>query len=197
MKEDNLAAILLTFLFASSLSHAQDLTPTDCTTADTIQFANSMRVPQELNSKQVHDVVLVALGSADVEVSWARDTFDGQWFLEYQDDSVMFAGYSVRSHYLQVAIMFADDKITTIVCDSRNLNQSDRKIHRKVPGWKGTLDDNIRIAMGQAAEYYRQQPKSESDESLASRLDHLNALQRSGILTDEEYRDLKQRILDN
>ena len=82
------------------------------------------------------------------------------------------------------------------MCDSRNLKQRSRYIHRKVPGWKGTLDDNIRIALGQAAEYYRNHPTNEQEEEMEKQLENLDSLRRSGVLTDEEYREMRQRVID-
>jgi hypothetical protein len=196
MKKEFAVFMSLAFLFAMPLSYAQDLIPPSCTTTEKIHFARSARIPPELNSERVREAVLVALGYADVDVSWARDTFAGQWFFEFQDEFAIYAGYSVRSHYLQVAVLIEQDKVTSIVCDSRNLKQSAKSIHRKVPGWKGTLDDNIRIALGQAAEYYRRQPTNEKDEAMATQLENLNSLRRSGVLTNEEYENLRQRVID-
>ena len=146
---------------------------------------------------QVREAILVALGYADVDVSWARDTFKGQWHYEIEDEYALYAGYSIRTHYLQVAILIDEDKVTSIVCDSRNLKQKSRSIHRKVPVWKGTLDDNIRLALGQAAEYYRKHPANEQVDDMAEELEKLSSLRRSGILTDEEYRTLRQRVIDS
>lgn len=197
MKRTTLVAVLMATILVSSVGRTQSPFSDYCTTTEKIQFLKTHRIPSALGPEQVREAILVALGSADVEVSWARDTFAGQWFFEYQDDPVIYAGYSVRSHYLQVAILLDKDSITTVVCDSRNLNQSEKKIHRKVPGWKGTLDDDLRIAMGQAAEYYRQITPEPEDNSLEAQLGHLNVLHEAGVLTEQEYRDMRQRILGN
>lgn len=188
--------ISLAFLLSAPLSHAQsDLSP-NCTTTEKIHYSKTARIPTTLGYEQAREAILVALGQVDIDVSWARDTFAGRWFFEYEDDFALYAGYSVRSHYLQVAILIDADKVTSIVCDSRNLDQKPKSIHRKVPGWKGTLDDNIRIALGQAAEYYRDHPTNEQEDGMATQLENLNSLRRSGVLTDEEYRELRQRVID-
>jgi len=183
-------------LLLAQISYAQDVIPPDCTTTEKIHFSRTAKIPSALNGEQAREAVLVALGYADVDASWARDTFDGQWFFEFQDEYAIYAGYSVRSHYLQVAVMIDDEKITTIVCDSRNLKQSEKKIHKKVPGWKGTLDDNIRIALGQASEYYRLHPINAQEADMVSALENLESLHRTGVLTDQEYKQLRQRVID-
>jgi len=177
-------------------SYAQTVYPPDCTATAKVHFARAARIPPNLPPEKVHEAILVALGYADVNASWARSTFAGQWFFEYQDEFALYAGYSARNHYLQIAILVGEDKVTSIVCDSRNLDQKPRSIHRKVPGWKGTLDDNIRIALGQAAEYYRRHPINEQEEEMATQLENLNSLRRSGVLTNEEHKELRQRIID-
>lgn len=154
----------LAFLFSVPLM-AQSNFPPSCTTTEKIRFARTARIPPTLSRELTREAILVALGYADIDVSWARDTFAGQWFFEFEDEFALYGGYSVRSHYLQVAILMDEGKVTSIVCDSRNLKQKPKSIHRKVPNWKGTLDDNIRIALGQAAEYYRNHPTNEQEET--------------------------------
>lgn len=184
-------------LCCSSLpSYSQSDFPPTCTTTEKIHFPISARIPPNLSREQTREAVLVALGYADVNVSWARDFFSGQWFFELEDDYAIYAGYSVRSYYLQIAVLLDDSVVTTIVCDSRNLDQSARKIHRKVPVWKGTLDDNIRLALGQAAEYYRRHDQNEGAIDMAKELENLESLRRSGVLTDDEYETLRQRVID-
>lgn len=176
---------------------AEVTAPASCTTNDRTYYPTSTTLPSNLSYEQTRDAVLVALGYADVDVSWARDTFAGQWFFEYEDADAIYAGYSVRSHYLRTAILIGDTTITTIVCDSRNLKQTERKIHRKVPGWKGTLDDNIRIALGQASEYFRKNADTQENFDLANKLENLESLRRSGVLTNEEYETLRRRVIDS
>ena len=171
--------------------------PKTCTTTERIQFPTTFNIPPSLSTDQAREALLVALGSADVDASWARDTFAGQWFYEYEDEDALYAGYSARSHYLRVAVILEENKVKTIVCDSRNLKQTERRIHRKVPGWKGSLDDNIRIALGQASAYYRNHPVDEEEGDLAEKLDNLESLRRSGVLTEKEYKELRQRVIDD
>lgn len=197
MKTIQVASIGCVLLFLLVTNSALGDVPATCTTSERIQFTTNFNIPPSLDSEQAREAVLVALGSADVDASWARDTFAGQWFYEYEDEDALYAGYSVRSHYLRVAVMLGDSEVTTIVCDSRNLKQTEKKIHRKVPGWKGTLDDNIRLALGQAADYYRNHPVDEEEDELAAKLDSLDSLRRSGVLTEQEYRKLRQRVIDS
>ena len=183
--------IASSYLVLAPYAPAQVVTPGACTTNERIHY------PTELSHKQARDAVLVSLGYADVDVSWARDTFAGQWFFEYEDEDTIYAGYSVRSHYLRIAIVVGEKAITTIVCDSRNLKQTERKIHRKVPLWKGTLDDNIRMALGQASEYFRRHSADQQDVDMATKLENLESLRRSGVLTNEEYETLRQRVIES
>ena len=189
-------ASTLAFMFCCVPLDAHSAIPESCTTTERIHFPTTSSTPPTLAPEQIREAVLVALGSADVDVSWARQTFTGQWFYEYEDEEALYAGYTIRSHYLRVAIILDSGELTTIVCDSRNLDQTKKKIHRKVPGWKGTLDNNIRIALGQAAEYYRNHPVSKKEGNMAVKLDNLESLRKSGVLTEQEYSGLRQRILD-
>jgi len=196
MKIMLLATASIALLLSSMTSNAQISLPPDCTTSEKIQYSRSSRIPPVLSREQAREAVLVALGYSDLQVSWAKDTFSGQWFFEFEDEFAMYAGYAVRNHYLQVAIFLEEDRLTTIVCDSRNLKQKSYSIHRKVPGWKGTLDDNLRLALGQASEYFRAQSEEDVAAEIATQLDNLESLRRSGVLTDEEYRELRSRIID-
>ena len=197
MKSTREAAIGFALLSLIVTNSALGETPATCTTSEPIQFETTFNIPPSLDYEQAREAVLVALGSADVDASWARDTFAGQWFYEYEDEDAVYAGYSVRSHYLRVAVILGGSEIATIVCDSRNLKQTERKIHRKVPGWKGTLDDNIRVALGQASAYYRDQAVDEEEVDMATKLDNLESLRRSGVLTEQEYTELRKRVVDS
>ena len=89
--------------------------------------------------------VLEALGFSTSNPDFVVKTFTGQWFYEHENEDAIFIGYKVRSHYLSVTVIYTTEGFSTIVCDSDNLKQKKRSIHRKAAPWKGTLDTAIRI----------------------------------------------------
>ena len=155
MKE-TVAGILLVAFAASTYGAAENTSYWgDCTTSEKIWFTQRTRVPGSLSLETVREAILVSLGKSSSDPSWATQQLKGQWFFEHDTDDTLYAGLSIRSHYLQLAIRYDSTEVVSIVCDSTNLKQSRRSIHRKVPGWKQQLDTRIRIALGKAGELVR------------------------------------------
>jgi hypothetical protein len=192
------------YLFLALLPIAVNVTAEnlgeDCTTTEKIQYPTSIKTPTELNFDEKREAVMIVLGNASPDSSWPTEVtnqFKGQWFYEYQTGNIVYAGLTIRSHYLQIAIDITPTELTTIVCNSRNLKQTEKKIHRKVPLWKDRLDSDFRIALGNASRYSGTRMYEDGiSDSLAENLSKLNELHKSGVLTDEEFAMLKQRLIN-
>ena len=133
-----LAAGLLAGLFSPFLNGwASDISARYCDASPAIQHRTVIRVPDELLLPSVRQAVLEGISTAN----------KGRWYLEDENGPVVYAGTTVRSHYLQLAIIYDFREINSIVCTSDNLKQTETRIHRKVPGWKGRVDTAIRQAL--------------------------------------------------
>ena len=190
----NIFALVL-FLGVGANGNAADLSALDCTTTEKIRFAETMRGSPDLNRDLVREAVLVVLGKAAVNPAYSTRQFKGRWAFESEQDNVIYAGLNVRSHYLQLAVVLENNAVTTVVCDSQNLKQKKRSIHRKVPAWKLRFDTDIRTALGQAALLARTNHNDDTGAS-SKQLNWISKLRNDGILTDQEYSDIKQRILN-
>lgn len=197
MKNKNITAISLVLLCACATNPPQGPFPSECTASQHIWHEFVEPIPSHLNGHQARDAVMMSLQGSGVLPDWANTPFSGDWRYEYQEDGTIYAGLTIRSHYLRSAIMFDGKAARSIVCDSRNLDQSRRSIHRNVPTWKAVLDDNIRIAMRQAAEHYKSLSFDASNGEFRIQSTHLDALYQSGILTKNEYEEIKKRITND
>lgn len=196
MKKALSIVTILTLVLVGCASGPENQTASECTTKTGIQYEFTEKAPPELNSAQVREAVMASIGKAGNRPPWAKHEFAGDWYYEYDDDAVIYSGFVVRSHYLRVAIILSAEEVRTIVCDSRELGQSRWAIHRNVPIWKATLDDNIRVAMRQAAQFYSEPSSDNPDDTSTSQLYHLDALYHSGALTMSEYQEIKQRVVN-
>lgn len=197
MKNGVVTAISLVFLCACAASSPQGSVPSECTASKHILYEFVEPIPSHLNNQQAREAVMMSLKGSGVVPGWANTPFAGEWRYEYQEDRAIYAGLTIRSHYLRSAIMFDGKAAKSVICDSRNLDQGPRSIHRNVPTWKAVLDDNIRIAMRQAAEHYETPSFDASNDKSRIQTTHLNALYESGILTKKEYEEFKQRITND
>jgi len=162
----------------------------DCTTTEKIQYLEVIRLNDNMSEDDTRGAILKSLGYSSSDTSGTVKQYEAQWFYEYSEANVIFAGYTVRSHYLQVVIEHDEEAVSTIVCDSLNLKQSKSRIHRKVPLWKAQLDSRIRVALGRASEKLRA-ASTELNRELAD----LKNLHDKKIITDAEFVELKARIV--
>ena len=158
-----------------------------CTATPKIYNQSTIKVDKALNKQAIHGAVLDALSGGRSEPEFVVNQFTGQWFYEYADDDAIYAGFKVRSHYLKVAIIPYKNSFETIICDSTNLKQSKRSIHRKAPLWKDQLDTKIKLAVAQSAMANKRNPHN-------SGMQELMLLKKYGHVTDEEYNRIKARI---
>lgn len=143
----------------------------ECTTNEKIYFPTKIRVNADLTLEQKTGAVM--------------DALTGLWIYENETEDAIYAGYHVRKHYLKFAIVFTDDGLTTIICDSRNMKQREGSIHRKAPQWKETLNSRIRSKVSTV---------SRNLKSGKIYLNNLTELHRKGFVTKEEYETIKSRI---
>ena len=156
-----------------------------CTTNSRIYNQKSIHSPMNLSKKQKRVAVLKALGIADSSAGFAVKNFKGQWFYEHDSEDAIFASYTIRSHYLNVAVIYTPQGLDTIICNSTNLKQTAKSIHRKAPVWKDTLDNNIRIELSDTARFSKPTKKG---------LAELKELHSIGVVTDKEFSEMKKRI---
>jgi hypothetical protein len=192
-----IAVASLTMLCACASNSPQERTPAECTASNRIWHEFTQLIPSNLNDQQAREAIGLSLKGPDVPVRETSTKPGREWRYEYQDDDAIYASLTVRSHYLRVAIIIDAKEAKSIVCDSRNLDQSRFHIHRNVQIWKAVLDDNIRIALRQAAENHEDSSFKGVDERIATQTNYLNALFEWGILTKEEYEQIMQRVTDN
>ncbi|WP_019025776.1 hypothetical protein [Colwellia piezophila] len=122
---------------------------TDCTTNASTFFETSLRTNEDLGNDEKRSAILKSIGISTSNPNFAVKTFKGQWFLEFETPDAIYVSYKVRSHYLQVAVFYTPRGLDTIICNSRNLKQSDSSIHKKAPIWKESLNSRIRSELSQ------------------------------------------------
>jgi len=157
-------------------------------------------VPTGLDLEQVNRAIRTALGGEYSVRSdrWVDQEIKGQWYFEGQGDRLIYGGFSVRSHYLQLAITYDETEVISVVCDSINLKQTSSSIHRKVPQWKTRLDSKIRQELGQVSGLADMQDpgtKLAIDE-LADDLVKLDGLRKAGVISVDEFTALKERAIE-
>jgi hypothetical protein len=204
-----LLAVLLTTPVAAETESPFEA---NCTTSSKVQYPEVIPVPSDLEYAEINRAIQSALGSNyNIESgSYVSREITGEWFSEYQDDKITYAGLTVRNHYLQLAIYADLQNVTTIVCNSNNLKQKSRSIHRKVPSWKSRLDNSIRIELARAASSDTAEATntnalvdsnesatstSKSASTIVNELTELGDLLAAGLITEDEYNRLKALLL--
>ena len=157
----------------------------ECTTNERIYSPTQIRTNSNFTKEQKSTAILKALGVSTSEPNYATQQFKGQWYYEHESEDAIFAGYQIRSHYLNVAVTFSDKGLITIICNSNNLKQKKNSIHRKAPLWKNTLDSRIRAELSNS---------QKASNSTKSSLKSLSYLYKNGFVTKDEYETIKQRV---
>jgi len=73
------------------------------------------------------------------------------WYPEAVEPGIVFAGFEKGSHYLRVAVEYTDSAVQIRLIESRNLSQSDNRIHKAAITWIDQLEIRIGRALGQMA----------------------------------------------
>ncbi len=132
-------------------------------------------VPQGLSTEQVEVSILAALANTPVpkELSEGVDIADRaltaffgplryqsvrssrnqEWYPESRKPGQIVAGLNVRSHYLQVRLDFDKSTVQPSISSSRNLKQSETRIHERAVEWAHSLEDRIRRSLGFMSAY--------------------------------------------
>jgi len=79
---------------------------------------------------------------------YLRSASARSWFPESREPGYVVAAVSARRHYLRVGISFDTQTISIRLLESRNLRQSDTRIHERVPLWLDRLEEHIRRELG-------------------------------------------------
>jgi len=73
------------------------------------------------------------------------------WYPESAEPGVIYAGLEKGPYYLRVGIDYTDTSIQTHIIESKQLNQTDDRIHKAAIQWIDQLEMRIRRALGQMA----------------------------------------------
>lgn len=73
------------------------------------------------------------------------------WYPESAEPGVVHAGFEKGQYYLRVAIEYSDSAIRIRLIESKNLAQTDRRIHKSAVRWIDQLEMRVRRALGQMA----------------------------------------------
>jgi hypothetical protein len=73
------------------------------------------------------------------------------WYPESADPGVIHAGLEKGPYYLRVAIDYDDSTVQTRIVESKQLRQTDDRIHKSAVQWIDQLEMRIRRALGQLA----------------------------------------------
>ena len=182
------AALFLTGAGLLATNKADEIPSTvieECTTNSSIYNPSQIRTNSNVSIVLKRAAVFAALGHSTSKANFTTSVFKGQWFYEFESGNTIYAGYNIRSHYLNVAVNFNEKGIKTIICNSKNLKQTEDSIHKKARLWKETLDTKIRIELSNAT------PKLNV---IDADLQNLTSLHKKGFITDEEFTAIKDRI---
>jgi len=106
MKKFTLLAFF-TFVFPASASGLPEEVVSTCTTNEAIYNTTDLRGAPNLTLSEKRNAVRRALGTSSSDPDFNTHMFKGQWFLEYETDDAIYAGYKVRSHYLNTGFATA------------------------------------------------------------------------------------------
>lgn len=84
----------------------------------------------------------------------------GRWFIERIEGNSVFVGFDNRKHYFGVEYVIENHQVSQKIDGSRNLGQSDTRIHKAVFRWLGEMESNIRQQMWNVKSYKGQQTSS-------------------------------------
>lgn len=74
------------------------------------------------------------------------------WFYEGREQGAIFAGHQRKGTYMKVRISYSATEIRLQILESRDLDQSDTRIHKTALIWLSDLEDRIRRSLGNVAQ---------------------------------------------
>src|SRR5215467_8108312 len=75
----------------------------------------------------------------------------GPWHFEDRQPGIVYAGFEERRYYMRVAVRYNPRNVTMEIVDSRNLKQSEDRIHKRAFVWLGQFEQRVRRALGTLA----------------------------------------------
>lgn len=91
------------------------------------------------------------------------------WFYEGREKGVILAGCQRRGAYMKVKISYDSSQVRMQIVESRDLDQSEDRIHKVALQWLDDLDDRVRRSLGNVAQQQLIQdlgkPRNKSAES--------------------------------
>lgn len=74
------------------------------------------------------------------------------WYYEGREPGVVYAGFQHRGHYMKVAVGYSAQDVRLAIVESRNLKQSDSRIHKTAMKYLQSLEDRLRRSLGMVAQ---------------------------------------------
>ena len=84
-----------------------------------------------------------ATNAIDLEEAIKRGVVLAGWKVEQATDRFVVAGFTHGSHYVQVTYTISNNQVISTLSNSKNLRQSDHKIHKHAIGWKKRVDRQV------------------------------------------------------
>jgi hypothetical protein len=130
-----------------------------CTTTPIVKDPARIAVPPGTTPAEVEAAIVSAIVERHVApeqieegfgTNWskARQQFAGTWAVENLAHGLVTAGLSARSHYLQIGVHYDASFVWVEILGSRNLKQTETRIHRKAHAWIGRLENRIPSELG-------------------------------------------------
>ena len=119
-------------------------------------------IPANLTKDEVYSAIIVSLKDAPKVPSSVQKTGDDDfnwmdgainsgkqyWHYEGQDNDVVHAGFYYKRFYIRADVTYGKDYIKYTIVDSRNLKQTNGRIHGKAYTWLALLEGDVRMALG-------------------------------------------------
>lgn len=123
------------------------LTEPDVELAILLAVADPPEPPDLTPGQQITDSVLTAIVGGYDSLSIPRQP----WYFEAREPGAIFAGYQRGRYYMRVEVEFDTEAVSLSIADSRNLDQTETRIHAGAFTRLQTLENRIRRALGKVA----------------------------------------------
>jgi hypothetical protein len=123
------------------------LAANDVELAILIAIADPPEPPKLSPGQQITDKILDAIvGSYD-----SLSNPDQPWYFEDREPGAIFAGFQEDEFYIRVRVAFDTENVSLAIVESRNLDQTETRIHRGAFVRLQTLEGRIRRGLGKVA----------------------------------------------
>jgi hypothetical protein len=125
-----------------------NLSPHDAEIVLLFAIANQPLPPEWSPGERIADQAMQALFGR-----WRYQSAQpaGQWFPESVAPGILIVGRQVGVLYMRVEMQVNATGVTTRILDSRNMHQSESRIHPTALVWLDNLETNIRRTLGSEA----------------------------------------------